>query len=154
MRRGCREHFPRHRLQRKPLVSGPVMHHRTCVTHVPWCISGSLTNGGGKNVPGIPGACATRNFMYLARGPWRVWQWKAYFNRMFQFIAVLGFFLCNFAFHLSQNSANERRRYKCNTFSHWPKTDSHNLSHVSSHWMDMDISFAPCSLTECVLQQG
>ena len=23
------------------------------------------------NVPGIPGACATRNFTYLARGPWR-----------------------------------------------------------------------------------
>ena len=22
------------------------------------------------SVPGIPGACATRNFMYLARGPW------------------------------------------------------------------------------------
>ena len=24
----------------------------------------------GENVPGIPGACATRNFAYLARGPW------------------------------------------------------------------------------------
>ena len=23
-----------------------------------------------KNVPGIPGACATRNFTYLVRGPW------------------------------------------------------------------------------------
>ena len=45
------------------------MHHGTCVTHVPWCMSGSLTNGGGENVPGIPGACATRNFTYLARGP-------------------------------------------------------------------------------------
>ena len=33
-------------------------------------MSGSLTNGGGENVPGIPGACATRNFTYLARGPW------------------------------------------------------------------------------------
>ena len=32
-------------------------------------MSGSLTSGGGKNVPGIPGACATRNFSYLARGP-------------------------------------------------------------------------------------
>ena len=36
----------------------------------PWCISGSLTRGGEENVPGIPGACATRNFAYLARGPW------------------------------------------------------------------------------------
>ena len=26
--------------------------------------------GGGENVPGIPGACATFNFSYLARGPW------------------------------------------------------------------------------------
>ena len=34
------------------------MHHGTCVTHVPWCMSGSLTRGGGENVPGIPGACA------------------------------------------------------------------------------------------------
>ena len=45
------------------------MHHGTCVTHVPWCMSGSLTLGGGENVPGIPGACATPNFAFLARGP-------------------------------------------------------------------------------------
>ena len=60
---------PHRRLQRKPLVSDPGMHHGTCVTHVPWCMSGSLTRGGGENVPGIPGACATRNFPYLVRGP-------------------------------------------------------------------------------------
>ena len=70
MRRECRERFPRHRLQRKPLVSDPDMHHGTCATHVPWCMSGSLTRGGVENVPGIPGACATPNFTYLARGPW------------------------------------------------------------------------------------
>ena len=45
-------------LQRKPLVSDPGMHHGTCMMHVPWCMSGSLTRGGGENVPGIPGACA------------------------------------------------------------------------------------------------
>ena len=28
-----------------------------------------LKLGGGENVPGIPGACATRNFTYLVRGP-------------------------------------------------------------------------------------
>ena len=61
--------FPRHRLQRKPLVSDPGMHHGTCVTHVPCCMSGSLTRGGGENVPGIPGACTTSNITYLARGP-------------------------------------------------------------------------------------
>ena len=69
MRWECRERFPRHRLQRKPLVSDPGMHHGTCVTHVPWCESGSLTRGDGENAPGIPGACATRNFAYLVRGP-------------------------------------------------------------------------------------
>ena len=61
--------FLRHRLQRKPLVSDPDMHHCTCVMHVPWCMSGSLTRGGEENVPGIPGACAIHNFTYLARGP-------------------------------------------------------------------------------------
>ena len=50
--------FPRRRFQRKPLVSDPGMHHGTCVTHVPWCMSGSLTCGDGEIVPGIPGACA------------------------------------------------------------------------------------------------
>ena len=64
----------RHRLQRKALVSDPGMHHGTCVTHVPWCMSGSLTRVGGENVPGIPGACATRNFSYLVRGPWRYYR--------------------------------------------------------------------------------
>ena len=70
MHRECRERLPRYWLQRKPLVSDPGMHHDTCVTHVPWCMSGSLNRGGGENVPGIPGACATRNFTYLVRGPW------------------------------------------------------------------------------------
>ena len=64
------ERFPDHRLQRKPLVSDPGMHHGTCVTYVPWCMSGSLTRDGGENVPGISGACANRNFTYLARDPW------------------------------------------------------------------------------------
>ena len=36
------------------------MHRGTCVTQVPWCVSGLLTCGGGENVPGIPSACATR----------------------------------------------------------------------------------------------
>ena len=29
----------------RPLDSDPDMHHGTCVTHVPWCIPGSLTSG-------------------------------------------------------------------------------------------------------------
>ena len=58
--------FPRRRFQREPVVSDPGMHHGTCVTHVPWCKSGSLTCGDGENVPGIPGACAP--------GILRIWQ--------------------------------------------------------------------------------
>ena len=46
--------FPRRRFQRKPIVSDPGMHHGTCVTHVPWCMSGSLTCGDGENVPAFP----------------------------------------------------------------------------------------------------
>ena len=64
-----RKRSPRHRVQRKPLVSDPGMHHGTCVTHMPWCKSGSLTRRGGEKVPGIPGACATRNFTYLVTDP-------------------------------------------------------------------------------------
>ena len=46
------------------------MHHGTCVTHVPWSMLGFHTCGGGENVPSIPGAWATPNFVYLVRGPW------------------------------------------------------------------------------------
>ena len=67
--RECRDRFPRHRLQRKSLVSDPGLHDGMCVTHVLWCISGSLIRGGWENFPGIPDACPTRNFRYLARGP-------------------------------------------------------------------------------------
>ena len=68
--------FPRRRFQRKPLVNDPGMHHGTCVTHVPWCMSGSLTYSDGENVPGIPRACApailriwkeAHNVIYLSR---------------------------------------------------------------------------------------
>ena len=57
-----------------PRDSDPNMHHGTCVTHVPWCMPGSLTNisfevGGGENVPGIPGACAIRNFNVSGKRP-------------------------------------------------------------------------------------
>ena len=50
MRRECRERFPRLRVERKPLVSDPGMH----VTHVPLCMSGSLTRDGWENFPAFP----------------------------------------------------------------------------------------------------
>ena len=45
----ARNVFFRHRFQRKPLVSDPGMYHDKCVSHVPGCMSGSLSRcGGGK----------------------------------------------------------------------------------------------------------
>ena len=71
MRRECRERFPHHRGIAIP----------TCITARAWrtcrdvCrdryLAVSYEAGGGENVSGIPGACATRNFTYLARGPWQ-----------------------------------------------------------------------------------
>ena len=43
-----------------PQISDPDMHHGTCVTHVPWCMPGSLTSGflwkrrRGKTFPAFP----------------------------------------------------------------------------------------------------
>ena len=64
----------------KPLVNYPGMHHGTygtaiwqkvhgaccqiAATNVPWCMPGSLTRGGGENVPGIPAKtqiCSAKN---------------------------------------------------------------------------------------------
>ena len=54
-----------------PRVSDPDMHHGTYVTHVPWCMPGSLTSGffWSRWRGNVPGACATRKFAYLVRGP-------------------------------------------------------------------------------------
>ena len=56
----------------KPLIGDSGMQRGTCVTHVPWYMSGSPTRGRSENVPDIRGACATRNFTYLAKGPYSV----------------------------------------------------------------------------------
>ena len=53
-RRENRERFPHHWLQRQLLVSDPGMHRGTCDSYVPSCMSGSLTRGGGEDIPGIP----------------------------------------------------------------------------------------------------
>ena len=57
--------FPSHRVKRKPLVSDPGMHHGTCVNAC------AVMHGGIAN-PRWPGKRfpTTRNFTYLARGPW------------------------------------------------------------------------------------
>ena len=72
-----------------PRVNDPDMHHGTCMTHVPWCMPGSLTSGflwcrSRGNVPGIAGACATRNFTYLVRGPLKVTRCCGFIQQEFQ----------------------------------------------------------------------
>ena len=58
-------------------VSDPDMHHGTCVTHVPWCMAGSLTSGfpwsqwRGKRSRHSRRRCNPQ-FYYLVRGPWDV----------------------------------------------------------------------------------
>ena len=60
--------------KRNPLVSDPGMHHGTCVTHVPWCMSGSRTRGDGENVPGILRACAPAILRIWQEAHWHLSQ--------------------------------------------------------------------------------
>ena len=63
MRHECRERFPRHRGLAIP----------TYITTCTWRMcrdAVSFEVGDGEKFPGIPGACATHNFTYLARNPW------------------------------------------------------------------------------------
>ena len=71
VRRECRERFPHNRLQRKRLVNDPGMHHGTCVTHVPWCISGSLTRGFGKTFPAFPAHAQPAILLIWQEAHWR-----------------------------------------------------------------------------------
>ena len=50
--------------------------------------AGSLTCGGGENNPGIPGACATRIFAYLVRGPCTTCRASATGNNIQEFWSV------------------------------------------------------------------
>ena len=55
-----------------PRISDPDMHDGMCVTHVPWCMTGSLTSGflWSRWRCTVAVHEQTRNFTYLARGPW------------------------------------------------------------------------------------
>ena len=74
-------------------VSNPDMHHGTCVTHVPWCMSGPLTSGfpwsqwRGKRSRHSR-RMRKQNFAYLVRGSWHQhccgWFWYyRWFERSF-----------------------------------------------------------------------
>ena len=101
--------FPRRRIQRKTLVSDPVMHHGTCVTHVPWCMSGSLTRCGRENVPGILGACAP---VIL-----RIWQEAHYVNQCWPIL------LMHIYASLVLNEIIERNFEKPPTWDNWQIRD-------------------------------
>ena len=98
--------FPHRRLQRKLLVSDPGMHHCTCVTLVPWCMSGSLTRSGGANVPSIPGACLSALWAhkFIRRNCFteyaRTWKDHPETPRQIKFMAIEG---CQ-SFHDSYDS--------------------------------------------------
>ena len=66
---------------RKPLVSDPGMHHCTCVTHVPWCMSRSLTRGGGETFPAFPA--------HVQPAILRIWQ-EAHSNAFYCSLATFG----------------------------------------------------------------
>ena len=69
----CREHFHRLRGLAFPTCI-PARAWRTCRDACRDCeLVASFEVGGGKNVPDIPGACASRNFAYLVRGPCDLW---------------------------------------------------------------------------------
>ena len=74
MRRGCRERFPR--LQRKSLVSNPRMHYGACVTHVPWCMSGSLTRDGRKKRSRHSRCMHNPPFFVSGKRPMHWQEWK------------------------------------------------------------------------------
>ena len=69
-----------------PQVSDPDMHHGTCVTHVPWCMPGSLTIGflwnrrRGKTFPAFP-AHAQPAIYVSGKRPmeWYSWWYKGFF---------------------------------------------------------------------------
>ena len=69
----ARNVFPTHRLERKPLVSDPDMHHGTCVMHVPWCTCRDacrdrLPSVAGKTFPAFP-AHAHQQFYVSGKRP-------------------------------------------------------------------------------------
>ena len=56
-----------------PRVSDPDMHQGTCMTHVPWCIPGSLTSSfiGSRWWGKRSRRMRHLQFSYLVRGPWK-----------------------------------------------------------------------------------
>ena len=110
--------FLRHRLQRQPLVSDASMHHGTCVTHVPWFMSGSLTSGGGENVPGIPGAC-THEIL-------RIWQ-EAHVRISMLIMQTAD--ICILEYRVTSIKSHDNGHYKLSQQQHILSIKAHILLH-------------------------
>ena len=90
--------------ERAPRVSDPDMYHCTCVTHVPWCMSGSLTSrvfskvSGGENVPG-PLRRMRNQQLYISgeRSMWFVWKEKTPYLLELDMLIVRYALSCNLA---------------------------------------------------------
>ena len=67
MHRGCREHFLRHRGLAIPTYIMARVRHTCCDVCRDSKLVVSFEISGRENVPGIPGACATRNITYLVK---------------------------------------------------------------------------------------
>ena len=76
-----------------PQVSDLGMHHGTCVTHVPWCMPGSLTNGflwnrrRGKTFPAFP-AHARPQFCISGKRPMH---WQSLLNNFHRWLSGTSF---------------------------------------------------------------
>ena len=76
MRRECRESFPRHHgLAIPTCITARASRtlHDACRDRL---LAVAFKIRGGENIPGIPGACATRNFEYLVRGQCGHWEMR------------------------------------------------------------------------------
>ena len=81
LKRLHRERFHHHRLQRKPLISDPGMHHGTCVTHVPWCMPGPLLAVAGKTFPAFPAHAQPVNLRIWQEDHWTLWNTRQWISK-------------------------------------------------------------------------
>ena len=83
-----------------PWINDPGMHHGTCVTHVPWCMPGSLVSGFlWSRLRGKRSRHSRRmrnpHFTYLARGPcWTFWPMMNLQERVGKSLAISGYEAC------------------------------------------------------------
>ena len=81
MRRECRERFPRNHGPATPTCITARAWRTCCDAYRDRSLAVSFEVGGGESAPGIPGACATVNFMHLIRGPCSIFKMGRYITK-------------------------------------------------------------------------